>query len=108
MKVTVMGGGSSYTPELINGFIERIDNFPLSELWLVDILPERLEIVGKFAQRMVEAKGSPFKVILTTDQQTAIKGAQYVTTQLRVGWMQARRMVSSARKPLGSAAWQKR
>ncbi|MCA9920308.1 MAG: hypothetical protein KC445_20270, partial [Anaerolineales bacterium] len=62
MKVAVIGGGSSYTPELINGFIERAGSFPLSELWLVDILPERLEIVGKFAQRMVAAKGSPFQV----------------------------------------------
>jgi 6-phospho-beta-glucosidase len=91
MKVTVFGGGSSYTPELINGFLERIDSFPVTELWLMDILPERLDVVGKFAQRMVAAKGSPFKVILTTDQKAAVAGASYVTTQLRVGWMQARR-----------------
>jgi 6-phospho-beta-glucosidase len=91
MKVAVVGGGSSYTPELINGFIERIDSFPLTELWLMDILPERLAIVGGFARRMVAAKGSPFQVHLTTSQQEAIAGASYVTTQLRVGWMQARR-----------------
>ncbi|NJN54949.1 MAG: 6-phospho-beta-glucosidase, partial [Anaerolineae bacterium] len=91
MKVTVMGGGSSYTPELINGFLERLDTFPLTELWLMDILPERLDIVGKFAQRMVAAKGSPFTVHLTTDQREAVTNAQYVTTQLRVGWMAARR-----------------
>jgi len=91
MKVTVIGGGSSYTPELINGFLERVHSFPLTELWLMDILPERLEIVGRFAQRMVEAKGTPFKVVLTTDQREAVQGASYVTTQLRVGWMQARR-----------------
>lgn len=91
MKVTVIGGGSSYTPELINGFIKRVDSFPISDLWLMDILPQRLEIVGGFAQRMVAAKGSPFRVHLTTDQQEAINGSSYVTTQLRVGWMQARR-----------------
>jgi len=91
MKVAVIGGGSSYTPELINGFIERADSFPVSELWLMDVLPERLEIVGGFAQRMVAAKGSPFRVHLTANQQEAIRGASYVTTQLRVGWMQARR-----------------
>jgi len=91
MKVTVIGGGSSYTPELINGFLERVHSFPLTELWLMDVLPERLEIVGRFAQRMVEAKGAPFEVILTTDQRKAVEGASYVTTQLRVGWMQARR-----------------
>ncbi|HSS96727.1 MAG TPA: 6-phospho-beta-glucosidase, partial [Terriglobales bacterium] len=91
MKVTVIGGGSSYTPELINGFLARQDSFPIAELWLMDILPERLEIVGKFAQRMVQAAGAPFEVHLTTDQREAVKGAQYVLTQLRVGWMAARR-----------------
>ncbi|KAB2862020.1 MAG: 6-phospho-beta-glucosidase, partial [Anaerolineae bacterium] len=91
MKVAVIGGGSSYTPELINGFLERMESFPLQELWLMDILPERLEIVGKFAQRMVKAAGAPFEVHLTTDQREAVRGANYVTTQLRVGWMQARR-----------------
>ncbi len=91
MKVAVIGGGSSYTPELVNGFLERVQSLPLTELWLMDVLPERLEIVGRFAQRMVEAKGTPFKVVLTTDQRRAVEGASYVTTQLRVGWMQARR-----------------
>jgi len=91
VKVAVIGGGSSYTPELVNGFLARTDSFPITELWLMDILPERLEVVGKFAQRMVMAAGSPFSVHLTTDQREAVKGAQYVTTQLRVGWMAARR-----------------
>ncbi len=91
MKIAVIGGGSSYTPELINGFLERHTTLPVSELWLMDVLPERLEVVGKFAQRMVAAAGNPFKVVLTTDQRAAVQGAQYVTTQLRVGWMQARR-----------------
>ena len=91
MKVAVFGGGSSYTPELVNGFLDRIETLPLTELWLMDILPERLDIVGGFAQRMVAAKGTPFQVHLTTNQQEAIQGADYVTTQLRVGWMQARR-----------------
>lgn len=91
LKVAVIGGGSTYTPELVNGFITRVSQFPLDELWLMDIDKERLEVVGGFAQRMVEAKGSPFKVVLTTDQREAVKGASYVTTQLRVGQMEARR-----------------
>src|SRR6188768_583062 len=91
MKVAVMGGGSSYTPELVHGFLERVDSFPVDELWLVDISQERLDIVGGFAQRMVEAKGSPFKVRMTTNRREAIEGASYVTTQLRVGGMKARR-----------------
>ena len=91
MKVAVIGGGSTYTPELVNGFLNRTDQFPLKELWLMDIDAARLEIVGRFARRMVEAKGSPFKVVLTTDQREAVKNASYVTTQLRVGQMEARR-----------------
>ncbi|MGA2503663.1 MAG: 6-phospho-beta-glucosidase [Anaerolineales bacterium] len=91
MKVTVIGGGSTYTPELVNGFISRADQFPLTELWLMDIDAARLEIVGGFASRMVAAGRSPFKVVLTTDQRKAINGASYVITQLRVGQMEARR-----------------
>jgi 6-phospho-beta-glucosidase len=90
LKVAVIGGGSTYTPELVNGFLARLQQFPLDELWLMDIDAERLKIVGGFAQRMVAAKGAPFKVFLTTDQREAVKGASYVTTQLRVGQMQAR------------------
>jgi 6-phospho-beta-glucosidase len=90
LKVAVIGGGSTYTPELVNGFLERLGSFPLDELWLMDIDAQRLDIVGGFARRMVEAKGSPFKVLLTTDQRQAVQGASYVTTQLRVGQMQAR------------------
>ncbi len=90
MKIAVIGGGSTYTPELVNGFLERIKSLPLTELWLMDIDPERLEIVGGFAQRMLAAKGNPFKVVLTTDQRAAVVGASYVTTQIRVGHMPAR------------------
>ncbi len=90
MKIAVIGGGSTYTPELVNGFLDRIKTLPLTELWLEDIDAERLEIVGGFAQRMVAAKGNPFKVVLTTDQRAAVKGAAYVTTQIRVGHMPAR------------------
>ncbi len=91
MKITVIGGGSTYTPELVNGFLARVESLPIKELWLMDIDKERLDIVGGFAQRMVKAKGEPFKVILSTVQKEAIAGASYVTTQLRVGMMPARR-----------------
>ena len=91
MKVAVIGGGSTYTPELVSGFLARMEQFPLSELWLMDIDPQRLEIVGGFAQRIVNSHGVPFKVVLSTDQRAAVDGASYVTTQLRVGQMEARR-----------------
>jgi 6-phospho-beta-glucosidase len=90
MKIAVIGGGSTYTPELINGFLERVSTLPVTELWLMDIDAQRLSIVGGFAQRMVTAKGQPFKVVMTGDQKAAIQGASYVITQLRVGQMPAR------------------
>lgn len=91
MKVTVIGGGSTYTPELVNGFLQRAASFPLRELWLMDIDAERLRVVGGFAQRMVETQNAPFKIFLTTNRREAMRGASYVTTQLRVGMMPARR-----------------
>jgi len=91
LKVTVIGGGSTYTPELLNGFLERQDDFPLDELWLMDIDQERLEIVGGFAKRMVEAKNARFKVFLSNEREESIEDASYVITQFRVGQMDARR-----------------
>jgi 6-phospho-beta-glucosidase len=91
LKVAVMGGGSTYTPELVNGFLDRVDRFPVDELWLADIDETRLAVVGGFAQRMAAAKGARFSIHLTTDRHAAIRDATYVTTQLRVGQMNARR-----------------
>lgn len=90
MKIAVIGGGSTYTPELVNGFLERTSTLPVTELWLMDIDQPRLAVVGSFAQRMVQARVEPFRVVLTGDQQAAIQGASYVITQLRVGQMPAR------------------
>ena len=91
MKITVIGGGSTYTPELVQGFLKLYPNLPLTELWLMDIDYDRLQIVGGFAQRIVQTAGAPFNVILSSDQRQAISSADYVITQLRVGQMQARR-----------------
>ena len=92
IKIVTIGGGSSYTPELIEGFIKRRDELDISELWLVDIEEgkEKLEIVGGLAKRMVEAAGLDWKIVLTLDRQEALKGADFVTTQLRVGLLDAR------------------
>jgi len=92
IKVVTIGGGSSYTPELVEGFIKRYDEFPISELWLVDIEEGRhkLEIVGEMAKRMVEAAGIDCKVYLALDRREALKDADFVTTQLRVGLLDAR------------------
>lgn len=91
LKVAVIGGGSTYTPELIMGFLARTKTFPVDELWLMDIDEARLNVVGGFAKRIAESHNAPFKVVLSTNQREAVKGASYVTTQLRVGHMAARR-----------------
>lgn len=92
LKVVTIGGGSSYTPELIDGFIKRYDELPVSDYYLVDIETgkEKLEIVGNLARRMVEKAGLPMKIHLTTNREEALKDADFVTTQLRVGLLDAR------------------
>lgn len=92
IKIVAIGGGSSYTPELVEGFIKRYDELPVRELWLVDIEAgkEKLEIVGEMAKRMVKAAGVDCEVHLTLDRREALKDADFVTTQLRVGLLDAR------------------
>jgi len=100
VKIVTIGGGSSYTPELVEGFIKRYDELPVKELWLVDIEAgkEKLEIVGNLAKRMVEKAGLPMKIFLTLDREEAMPGADFVTTQLRVGLLDAR--IKDERIPL--------
>jgi 6-phospho-beta-glucosidase len=92
LKIVTIGGGSSYTPELIEGFIKRHGELPVGEIWLVDIEAgkEKLEIVGALAKRMVEKAGVPIQIHLTLDRKEALKDADFVTTQLRVGLLDAR------------------
>ena len=92
MKIVTIGGGSSYTPELIEGFILRQKEMPITEIWLVDVEEgrEKLEIVGAMAKRMVKAAGLDWKVNLTLDRREALKDADFVTTQFRVGLLDAR------------------
>ena len=92
VKIATIGGGSSYTPELMEGFIKRYDELPIREIWLVDIDEgrEKLEIVGKMAQRMWDATDYDVKIHLTLDRREALKDADFVTTQFRVGLLDAR------------------
>lgn len=92
LKIAVIGGGSSYTPEIVEGFIERHHELPVKELWLVDIEAgkEKLEIVGNLAKRMVEKAGIDCTVHLTLNREEALIGASFVTTQFRVGLLDAR------------------
>ena len=77
---------------MVEGFIKRYDHLPITELWLVDVPAgqEKLDIVGNLAKRMVEKAGLPIEVHLTLDRRAALKDADFVTTQLRVGLLDAR------------------
>ncbi len=92
IKIATIGGGSSYTPELMEGFIKRYDELPVREIWLVDIEAgkEKLEIVGTMAQRMWDASPYDVKIHMTLDREEALKDADFVTTQFRVGLLNAR------------------
>lgn len=100
IKIVTIGGGSSYTPELVEGFIKRYNELPVRELWLVDVEEGKykLEIVGELAKRMVEKAGVPMEIHLTLDRREALKDADFVTTQLRVGLLDAR--IKDERIPL--------
>ena len=100
LKVATIGGGSSYTPELVEGFIKRYDQFPLKELWFVDIEEgrEKMEIVGNLAKRMIAKSGLPIQIHMTLDRRAALKNADFVTTQFRVGLLDAR--IKDERIPL--------
>lgn len=92
IKMVTIGGGSSYTPELVEGLIKRHQQLPVRELWLVDIPAgeEKLNIVGALAKRMVEKAGIPLEIHLSLDRRSALKDADFVTTQFRVGLLDAR------------------
>ncbi|HEY9595581.1 MAG TPA: 6-phospho-beta-glucosidase [Spirochaetia bacterium] len=92
LVVTVIGGGSSYTPELVAGLIRRHDTLPVTELRLVDIAEgqRKLEVIASFARRMIATAGIPMTVTATLDRRRALEGAGFVVTQLRVGGLAAR------------------
>ncbi|BDZ46075.1 hypothetical protein GCM10025866_19840 [Naasia aerilata] len=90
MKIAVIGGGSTYTPELVSGLWRQRDRLPVDELWLMDPDLPRLEVVGGMARRMLAKQGSDVGVTLTGDRSAAIDGADAVLIQLRVGGQAAR------------------
>jgi 6-phospho-beta-glucosidase len=90
VKVAIVGAGSTYTPELVEGFIRRADRFPVDELALLDVDPSRLEVVGGLARRMLDRAGFGGRTVLTDDRDEAIDGAAFVIVQLRVGGQAAR------------------
>jgi len=90
VKVAVVGGGSTYTPELVEGFVTRADRVPVDDLVLLDVDPERLEVVGGLAGRMLAKVGYDGVLTLTGHRDQALEGADFVVVQLRVGGQAAR------------------
>src|SRR5919201_5816172 len=101
LKIGVIGAGSTYTPELVEGFLRQAESIALTELVLMDIDEEKLSIVGGLAQRMVQRAGSSINVRLTTDRTEAIASSAFVLTQMRIGRLQARRKDELIPRQLG-------
>jgi 6-phospho-beta-glucosidase len=100
LKLAVIGGGSSYTPELVDGLLRRSGELPVAELWLADIPvgEDKLAVVGALARRMAARAGSAMTVHTTLDRRQALAGASFVVAQIRVGGLAAR--VRDERIPL--------
>ncbi|MBO8200332.1 6-phospho-beta-glucosidase [Streptomyces smyrnaeus] len=90
MKLAVVGGGSTYTPELVDGFARLREVLPIDELTLIDPAAERLELVGGLARRIFARQGHPGTVTTTADLDAGVDGADAVLLQLRVGGQAAR------------------
>ncbi|MDQ0842833.1 6-phospho-beta-glucosidase [Streptomyces sp. V1I6] len=90
MKLAVVGGGSTYTPELIDGFARMRDTLPIEELVLIDPAADRLELVGGLARRIFAKQDHPGKIVTTADVDAGVDDADAVLLQLRVGGQAAR------------------
>ncbi|MFF1343024.1 6-phospho-beta-glucosidase [Streptomyces sp. NPDC058290] len=90
MKLAVVGGGSTYTPELIDGFARLRDTLPIGELVLIDPATERLELIGALARRIFARQGHPGRITTTADLDAGVEGADAVLLQLRIGGQAAR------------------
>ncbi len=92
LKIVVIGAGSSYTPELMEGIIKRQREFPVRELWLVDIEDgrEKMAIIAGLTIRMLEKNGLDIPVYETLNRQAALKDADFVCSQFRAGCLEAR------------------
>ncbi len=89
-RVAVVGGGSTYTPELVEGFVAHHDRLPVDDLALLDPDPGRLEAVGGVSQRILDRVGWEGRLTVTEDRDEALEGADFVVVQLRVGGQAAR------------------
>lgn len=99
IRLAIVGAGSTYCPELMQGLIRRKNILPLDELRLTDVDESRLHIVGEFCERVLAANGLEPRITRTTDLACALEGADYVVAQIRAGKLEAR--IRDERIPLG-------
>lgn len=90
LKIAIIGSGSTYTPELIEGILRRKNVLPIRELVLMDIDARKLDVVGRLCERMIRAENVPCRVTMTQDLDEALTGADFVLGQIRVGKLPAR------------------
>ena len=90
LKIAVIGAGSTYTPEMIEGFIDRRGSISAHSIYLMDIDREKLDIVGGLTKRILVSNSMDSRVILTESMEEAVTDADYVLTQIRVGRLEAR------------------
>jgi 6-phospho-beta-glucosidase len=95
LNVSILGGGSAYTPGLIQGFINKSEDVPLDRLVLMDIDAHKLESVGSVARHMLENTLPQCKLELTTDRDQAIRNMDFIVCQIRVGGLQSRHIDES-------------
>ena len=90
IQVTVIGSGSTYCPELVDGFIKARDELHLTRLNLMDIDKRKRTIVGNLCVRMLRAAEMDTVVTMTDNLEESLQGADFVVTQIRVGMLKAR------------------
>jgi 6-phospho-beta-glucosidase len=90
MKFAVVGGGSTYTPELVDGFARLASTLDISELTLIDPAAERLEVIGQFSRRIFRHFDHPGRITWTSSLDDGLRDADVVLIQLRVGGQAAR------------------
>ena len=90
LKIAYIGGGSTRAPGTVAAFIERGADFAGSEIVLIDLEPQRLDIVRTIATKMAKSKGIDLKITATTDRRTGLTDCDAVLTSYRPGGFEAR------------------
>ncbi|MBZ0287711.1 MAG: 6-phospho-beta-glucosidase, partial [Anaerolineae bacterium] len=90
MKLTVIGGAGVRTPRLIPSLVRRAEALNLSEVWLMDINAEKLELIGGLCESLAKQHNAPFKLVLSTDARAAVQSADHIITTIRPGFEEGR------------------